>query len=313
MNSSAFTLFSNNAFQAVKHTLILSFLLVYAGLHEPVHAAEYYGSGALFLEDVLNDAHGTGTLEQRVDRNAGQVVATAIDDHQIILGPKGEFAKASYFGNLATGQVGALVQAVNAYDHNDDIWGETHATTWVQMVDTLYFTVPAGTYDNGVTVIARGFVHGSMDDSTWGQSRFSFAATLGTDQYVLQDSGDSTVNHSVIVDNVFTLTDTLVQPGTTLNSDLTIRQGFNISLGGPATLVASTYGNKTGQKQDTSAVVDFYNTGGISSLSVTDGVTWSSASGVLLSQVPLPPSLLLFLSALLPLLRFRQRIIKKDG
>ncbi|HHO58990.1 MAG TPA: hypothetical protein ENJ64_02015, partial [Thiotrichales bacterium] len=258
MKSNTLSSLIKAAFPAVKQTFILSFLLVYAGLQEPVYGAEYYGIGSITLDDVLVDGHGTGSLHEHINRNSGVVIATAIGDDDTVLGPKGEFARAAYYGNLATGQVGAVVQAVNSYDHNDDTWGETQASTWVQMVDTLYFTVPAGTYEDGVSVIAKGFVRGSMADSSWGQSRFSFAATLGMDQYVLQDSGDSTVSHSVIVDNVFTLSNTLVQPGTTLNSDLTIRRAFTISLGGPATLLASTYGNKTGLKQATSARVDFY-------------------------------------------------------
>ena len=124
-----------------------------------------------------------------------------------------------------------------------------------------------------------------MNDSLYGQSRFSFSANLGS-EFVLHDRGDHTAPHSKTFNENFTLTNVLVQPGTTLTSDLIIRRSFTISLGAPASLIASTEGNKTGQKQSTSALVDFYPSGGILDFSVTEGVTWRSASGVLFSKLP---------------------------
>ncbi len=279
-------------------------LLMALSLGGQVFASEYYGSGGLFMQDELRDIHGMGTLIQRIDRRSGQVIATSLGDTQRILGPKGENAETLYYGNLATGTVKVLAQAANAFDHNDEIWGETSSETWVQMHDTIYFNIPAGTYADGVAAVARGHIEGSMSDSKYGQSRFSFSARLGGDEYVLRSGGDNTEAHGEIFNENFTLTDMLVQPGTTLNADRTVRHGFTLSLGNPASLVASTFANKTGQEEFTFALVDFLNTGRILNLNVPDGVTWTSASGVFLSEVPLPPSLLLFFGSIIGLLEF---------
>ena len=132
----------DTASKVTKYSFSVLFFLLFTGMSGQIIAAEYYGTGGLFLEDMLVDAHGSGsTLHERVDRSSGQVIAPSINDSQMILGPKSEYAKASYAGRLANGKVDALVQAVNAYDHNDDIWGETTARTWVQLFDkyTLLF------------------------------------------------------------------------------------------------------------------------------------------------------------------------------
>ncbi len=190
----------------------------------------------------------------------------------------------NYYGNLATGKVGAFVEAENEYDHNDDIWGETHAETSVLISDTIFFTLPAGTYPNGADAVLSGYVDGAMSDTLYGQSRFGFAVHFGGEDFVLQDQGDHTQAHSMEYHETFTLTNRLVSPGTVLDTDVTRRVGVYMTLGGPASLEASTLGNKTGDKRFTSARVDFLNTGRIVELSVPDGITWTSASGVFLSQ-----------------------------
>lgn len=292
----------------VQRPLWAFMLLIAISLGGQVFASEYSVSGALIMHDELRDIHGGGTLVQRIDRESGQVIATSLGDTQRILGPKGENAETLYYGNLATGTVKAIAQAANAFDHNDNIWGETLSETWVQLHDTIYFNIPAGTYADGVAAVVRGHVEGSMADSKYGQSFFGFSAVLG-EEYVLQSRGDHTEAHDEIFNENFTLTDMLVHPGTTLNADLTVRQGFTMDFGGPGDLVASTLGNPSptltnSQSAFTSALVDFENTGRILDLSVPDGVTWTSASGVFLSEVPLPPSLLLFFGSIIGLLGF---------
>ncbi len=292
----------------VQRPLWAFMLLTALSFNGQVFASEYSVSGGLVMRDELRDIHGMGTLVQRIDRKSGQVIATSLGDTQRILGPKGENAETLYYGNLATGTVKAIAQAANAFDHNDNIWGETSSETWVVMHDTLYFHIPAGTYANGVAAVVSGHVNGTMADTKYGQSRFGFSAHLG-EEYVLQSRGDHTEVHNEIFNENFTLTDMFVQPGTTLNTDRTVRHGFTMSLGLPATLVASTEGNPSptltnSQSTFTSALVDFENTGRILDLNVPDGVTWTSASGVFLSEVPLPPSLLLFVGSIIGLLGF---------
>jgi hypothetical protein len=284
---SIFFLFLNGLSKStLAHNLFTFFILLLfpsALILQSAVASDYSVQGHLFIHDVLTDPSGIGAEVARVDRHIWPVADTTIADSQWQLGPKGEVAKSEYYGSLATGKVGAFVEAVNEYDHNDDIWGETEATTFVMISDTIIFTIPAGAYQDGANAVLSGYADGSTSDSLYGQSRFGFVVHFGTEEYLLRGDGDHTQAHSMVYHKHFTLTLRLVPPGTVLNSDLTKRVGFFITFGSPATLVASTMGNKTGDKRATSARV-LFNDCGVSKLSVPARITWTSASGVFLSQ-----------------------------
>ena len=225
-----------------------------------------------------------------VERSSGLQSTTSIADGESLLGSAGQYAEAMYYGDLSTGTVGAYVYAVNGFDGKR--WWQSSASTTVKIFDTLSFTIPAGDYPEGVAVTATGHVEGTRWDSALGQSRFSFEASLGNAYYSLrQDIGLSEPHYDVYSED-FTLTDWIFLPGTHLSEDTVRVRDVVISLGLPASLVASTGGDYLGV--ETFAGVDFYNTGSFYSLSVPTGVTWTSASGVFL--VPEPISSILFVT-----------------
>ncbi len=253
-------------------------------------ALSYYSSG---LVDVFLGGHSRRVTPPTAITKISDAASAA---HAL----SSALASASYYGNLSTGTVSASANAKNGVDNN--VWYEASAESSVDIFDTLYFNIPAGVYQDGLSVSAKGHISGSWSDSLWGTSRFGFVASLGNEEFVVQDKNDFSDVHLNDINQNFTLTTTLLSPGTVLNADKEIIKGIRLSLGGPMSLVASTLANgNSGPKEKTFGSVNFSNTGFFSEINTPEGVTWTSASGTFLSQpsaVPVPSSIILFGSAL---------------
>ncbi len=147
---------------------------------------------------------------ETVERISGLQSTTSINDGESLVGPAGQFAEAMYYGDLSTGTVGAYVYARNGFDGVR--WWQSSASTTVEILDTLSFTIPAGDYPEGVAIIAYGHVEGTRWDSELGQSRFSLGARLGDAGYTLRDDYGLREPHYDVYNEDFTLTDWIFLP-----------------------------------------------------------------------------------------------------
>jgi len=95
-------------------------------------------------------------------------------------------ADSGYYGSLETGEVGALAVASNGQLPSGE-WREAMAETMVGIYDTLYFTIPAGTYPDGISVSANGHVEGIREDSKWANHNSISTHTSAMDSSRLMD------------------------------------------------------------------------------------------------------------------------------
>lgn len=201
----------------------------------------------------------------------------------------GTYAAVQYYADLATGKLGAY-----AYASGTDDYTATGRVKNIQFTDYLTFVVPSGTYTNDVTVTLSGMVSGSLESSLYAGAQAKYYVQFNDwDDRLIEISvftgGEITVN------DFFSIPQTLVSAGTTLTSPLEKR----IHLTGRLNHVWTwTIGETTGRPGPYSAdaEVDFFNTLSFTNLSVPEGVTWTSDSGVFLTAASVPePATLLFL------------------
>ncbi|MGB5398540.1 MAG: hypothetical protein WBN96_15445 [Gammaproteobacteria bacterium] len=281
-------------------TLVLYSILVLPVILPSQAAANLY--------TVHGSVQATATPINTVNRNTDGYPQTSLSDYLALQGNANNVAISQYYADLATGGLGAQSYAVNGQDTNGN-WLGSLAITEVDMFDTLYFTVPAGTYSQGVDVVANGWVNGSLSriGTVGGTASSSFVAEFGAGSTYSFDEVINRINEETdwsISDN-FTLSQTLVAPGTTLTSDEIFSRRIWISFGAQASLTASTLDAVA--SGSVYANSDFFNSARISSIQTPGGVTWTSASGVFLSAVPVPAAIWLFGSGLLGLIGVARR------
>ena len=79
-------------------------------------------------------------------------------DCAVSIGLGGCIADARYCANLAAGSIATCSYAETGF--YDTYWRTSVADTGVQFKDTVYFTVPAGTYPAGLNATLSGIVEG---------------------------------------------------------------------------------------------------------------------------------------------------------
>lgn len=225
----------------------------------------------------------------------------SVADTATQIGPTGNVATSSYYASLAAGRIGSYVYG---YGPHADLYegGGAHVEATVSMDDRITITVPAGTYDEDLYVTLHGRLDGMITaqgvdgtresnvHQTW---QFSLYAPLG---------GDGTFNTStpvyaypdtspVVVDQPFTLTGRILYAGT-YSSDQTVLVSILASLQARGSALSTyPYGD-----QVTSVLCDFNNTGQFTALELPEGCTWTSSSGVFMTEIPEPTSSALLLS-----------------
>ena len=160
------------------------------------------------------------------------------------MGPGNNWAIAEYYSDVAMGFVGAWVYATRGWD--GVWWRPASASTSTGREDTLRFTVPAGSYPNGLLVEASGSVSGSVGKFGAGtEAKTSFYARLG---YEPSGSFSGSVelesyhpNQTIVVDGPFVVVATLVSPGTVLSDSITVDLPISAGLGNSPPLIASTW------------------------------------------------------------------------
>lgn len=222
-------------------------------------------------------------------------------------------ALAGFNYDLAHGAIGAFAQANNnrQYDWSTLSWryyDNAAAYTGVSVADDLYFTIPAGNYPDPLKVQISGLVHGYISASGNYAAHATFKAALGNpvnpaipaawqlgENYAM---GAHITNTALVVDELFSLEATLLKPGTNLAESKTVGLRLGMVLGDGGTISAQTPVVWPDPHVAGSAQSMFGNTLRIYDLQVPLGVTWTSSSGVFLTDIqPIPePSVALLMT-----------------
>lgn len=263
---------------------------------------------------IRAQADGQGTLVYTQDN----MTAFSFEDDVTQTGPADPWGlhNTGWAGvryDLAKGSVGAFAWAYNNRQFDYSVWDyrffdNATAAAGVGVADDLYFTIPAGSYPDPLKVTISGLVQGEMVATGNYSVHATYKASLGAPENravpkvwsVNQGSffdGAHFVNNALNVNELFSLEATLLKPGTTLLESKTVGLRLGLLLGDGGTISAYTP-VLWDQRVQGSARSMFGNTMRIYALDVPDGVTWTSSSGVFLSDIqPIPePSEALLMS-----------------
>jgi hypothetical protein len=208
---------------------------------------------------------------------------TYLYDTDDLMGPGNNWAIAEYYIDIASGFAGAWVKATRGWD--GVWWRPASASTSSDWQDILRFTIPAGSYPEGLHLEASGSVTGSVGKSGAGTQAFAgFFAKLGDEpsgyfsgKVELESNDDDQV---VIVDERFVLTATLITAGTVLPNPITVDVSISAGFGNPP-LAANTW---AGGIYEAWTQSDFAGSLRIESITAPPGVTWDSESGAFLTR-----------------------------
>ncbi len=211
-------------------------------------------------------------------------------DCEVSVGSGGNIADASYCANLAAGSIATCSYAETGF--YDGFWQSAVAETDVQFKDTVYFTVPAGTYPAGLNATLSGIVEGwifttdtdyefgSTGRSCWSISFQGPSTTVYNEGDIEQIKDGETYS----VCQPFDLTIPLVPEDANLPEPTIVETIVNANIGWVRTNQASAVGGYDYSLSSTDFSVKFL------CLDVPGAVTWTSASGVFLA-IPNPGDL----------------------
>lgn len=287
----------------VAHTAVILYACTF--LYMNAAYASYSVTGNIYAY-----ASGGGPL---IDRDADADPHTSLTDYGVSNGSSGSVAKAKYFANLATGWLGTYVYGyspkANTYEG-----GAASAASLVSFNDTISLTIPAGDYASDLYVTLHGFLNGhlvasggigDLESNVAQVGNFRIGSGLGGDEFVFPVTRVHSSDGELTISESFELSAPILRGGLTLTTPQTVTVLVNASIKGSGSALSTyPYGSEI-----TSMLSDFYSTGGFTAFDIPEGVTWTSDSGVFLSQapIPLPPSFVLFSFGLLSLMRFRKK------
>lgn len=195
----------------------------------------------------------------------------------------GSTADASYCANLAAGSIATRSYAETGF--YDGFWWTAVAGTAVQFKDTIYFTVPAGTYPAGLNATLSGIIEGwifttdtdyefgSTGRSCWSISSHGPITTVYNEGNILQIKDGETYS----VCQPFDLTILLVPEDANLPEPTIVETTVNASIGWAISNQASVVGGYDYGLSITDFSVKFL------CFDIPGAVTWTSASGVFLA------------------------------
>jgi len=280
----------------------------------PAAAADYTVGGSVSVF-----ASPSGPATERFTLLVDQ--ATQVADDLTVFGDTGvaNFGRARFRADLATGELGSFSLVANAFDPNwpnpgSNSWLGARAVSDAQFSDTLFFTIPAGTYSNGLVATLSGRMNGQIvlpgvaqgsspiGFSSWGVEFQRILGGNNTLATINESSGillSTTAPQTYVVDTPFSLQISILDPGSVLTAPVVVDARVTAYIGRAAANEVEVFAN-----EPASAVADFYDSLKLQSVGVPAGVTWTSASQAFL--VPEPASFLMLLAGL-PLVLWARR------
>jgi len=213
----------------------------------------------------------------------------------------GNYTKTGDYGNYGTAafevDLANVTVQVTAHSHGTEYLANRFATGTGRVVnawfgDRIVFSIPAGTYPDGVYATLRGRNQGTLSSDVGAGAMVRCYASLGGQTY---DTGLLGVgigeSATIAVAEDWSLTQQIMAPGETLNSPT--ERNHNVSLGFFDAITWSVAHNTGSGYVTGDGDLDFPDGLRITSFTVSPGVTWVSDSGVFgggLSAVPGGPN-----------------------
>ena len=223
---------------------------------------------ALQLPAVAHASYSVaGLLSMNAEGGAGPIfrenppaALLEVSDSDTAVGPVGNGGTGNYAVSISTASISASTGAQNGFFQTNWYYTGT-ATTSASFIDDLRFTVPAGTYPEGVYVSAHLHVEGGVSGGEVARALYNFS--FDTDSVLV----DTIAPAPPISENIV-LTVELVAPGATLNNPSTKLARF-------AAAVESVSSTSFSEPQVATSSI----AGEVTCLVIPPGVTWTSDSG----------------------------------
>ncbi len=239
-------------------------------------ARRCWSSVAIFSAGVLaaNSALGAFATQGgfEVNTEGGPYVARdipwseqlEIGDQEVSIGGAGNNATVAYAVSILDAAVSASSSAQNALHTPGNYWGGGGGVDKSQFYDDLRFTIPAGSYPDGVFVVASIYVSGSVGASAGANARYSYSVQFGSGSVLVVTEAPAP-NVSEFID----LSAEVVSPGTVLNQPVVRLARYSAFV--------DSYSSTPGEvAQSASSDVS----ASLVCLEVPAGVTWTSDSAM---------------------------------
>jgi hypothetical protein len=226
--------------------------------------------GPLLAGDALADWSTRGRFS--INTEGGPLVTRTIlpsttveiSDQDVSIGGDGENGTAAYSVSILDAAISASTSAVNALHALPSNYYTANGSVFeTSFYDDLRFTIPAGSYPSGVSVVARVYVNGSVGASVGAVASYGYGFQFGESVNV------NTVAPAPTLSQEIHLTQEFYAPGTTLSSPVERLLRFIGS-------VESTSAAPGEIAQTASSDIS----GRVICIEVPAGVTWVSDSGV---------------------------------
>jgi hypothetical protein len=196
----------------------------------------------------------------------------------------GNYATIKYLADIAAGRIFSFAKVVGVHEGGYNYYGGTARIEHIEFREEIVFSIPAGTYPDGLYADLSGRIVGTYASAVGAGAMIIGWVSLGSSVY---DTGILSVGMgdagSFRIDEPISLTVMLASPGQTfsllteITKTLSVYHHRNLCW-------ANEYNTGSGYVIGSSEN-DFYGGIQITALDPPDGVTWTSESGVFLSNV----------------------------
>ncbi len=196
----------------------------------------------------------------------------------------GNYGTVKFLADIAAGQIFSYAKMVGVQVDLYSFDLGTARVEFIQFQEVLEFSIPAGTYPDGLYADLSGRIVGMYSSEVGAGAQITGWVSLGS---AVHDTGILSVGTgdagSVQVDESFIVTTTLVFPGGSYAVPTKIYRTVSVYF--HRNLCWAVEYNTGSGYVTGSAENDFYGGIQITSIDPPDGVTWTSESGVFLSNV----------------------------
>lgn len=259
-------------------SLCAMFVFAVLGVAGPASAEDFLIHGEFYIYD---GEFGTPIAEEVYSRTE-----TDAKESEIIEGSRGNFGEASFMIDLAKGHLGTFVEASNGFAYKDDVFWAGMAEAYARFEDTLNFMIPTGIYRSGLSVTLRAKIEGrvhvdgslpTLPVTAYQSYDIMLASPLHREDLSHMATEKTPASGNYTIEKSVDLTVQLLENGTILEEPTNVTAYFAAKMAGIT---------RTTRSVQQRALADFYSSLRVIALEVPEGITWTSASGVFLRDIP---------------------------